>query len=176
MTKRARSGPVDPLPGDDETKPDWQLLPPLTDDEFGALKADVAAHGVRVPVVVDAETGAVLDGHHRLRAVEEMRAEGTKVPDYPRQVVRFADDEERSSFVLAANLFRRHLTKAQRRELVADLRAKGWSLRAGSATPWASGRRPCTVTSALMHMEQCSSASSGRTAAPSRRNGRRRCS
>ena len=107
----------------------YQLLPDLSVDEFAALKADIATNGVRVPVVVTAESGSVLDGHHRIKAVEELRAEGRKVPDHPRQVVRFTDDEERASFVLAANLFRRHLTKAQRRELVAGLRAKGWSLR-----------------------------------------------
>lgn len=107
----------------------WQLLPELSPEEYAALKADIAASGVRVPVVVDAETGAVIDGHHRLRAFHELRAEGAKVPDYPRQVVRFADDEERAGFVLAANLFRRHLTRTQRAELVAKLRGEGWSLR-----------------------------------------------
>jgi len=112
----------------DPTHP-FQLLPDLGSDEFGALKADIAANGVRVPVVIDAESGAVLDGHHRLRAWEELRATGTKVPDFPRQVVRLATDEDRVEFVLAANLFRRQLTKAQRRQLVADLRQAGWSLR-----------------------------------------------
>ena len=107
----------------------YQLLPDLGTEEFDALKADIAAHGVRVPVVVDAESGAVLDGHHRVRAWEELRSEGTKVADYPRQVVRLGDDEERVAFVLAVNLFRRNLTGGQRRELVTNLRAKGWSLR-----------------------------------------------
>lgn len=107
----------------------WQLLPELTAEEFAALKADIARSGVRVPVVIDAESGAILDGHHRIKALEELRREGRKVPEYPRQVVRFQDDEERATFVLATNLFRRNLTKAQRQELVASLRAKGWSLR-----------------------------------------------
>jgi ParB-like chromosome segregation protein Spo0J len=112
-----------------ESPSPYQLLPDLSSEEFKALKTDIAASGVRVPVVIDAETGAVVDGHHRIKAVEELRAEGLKVPDYPRQVIRFPDDEERASFVLAANLFRRHLTKTQRRELVTNLRSKGWSLR-----------------------------------------------
>ncbi len=107
----------------------YQLLPDLSPDEYEALKADIAANGVRVPVVVDAESGAVLDGHHRIRAFEELRAQGVKVPDFPRQVVRLASDEARVELVLATNLFRRHLTKAQRRQLVADLREAGWSLR-----------------------------------------------
>jgi hypothetical protein len=52
-----------------------------------------------------------------------------KVPDYPKQVVRFANDDDRVAFVLAANLFRRHLTREQRAEVVARLRAEGWSVR-----------------------------------------------
>ena len=51
------------------------------------------------------------------------------MPDYPRDVRRFASDAERLSFPVAANLFRRHLTRAQRAEVVAKLREQGWSLR-----------------------------------------------
>jgi ParB-like chromosome segregation protein Spo0J len=107
----------------------YQLLPDLDQDAYRALKADIVANGVRVPVVIDAESGYVLDGHHRVRAWEELRAEGHKVPDYPRQVMRLGTEDERVEFVVAANLFRRHLTRPQRADLVADLRAKGWSLR-----------------------------------------------
>jgi hypothetical protein len=41
----------------------------------------------------------------------------------------YADDEERLAFVLGANLFRRHLMRAQRNNLVSMLRERGWSLR-----------------------------------------------
>lgn len=107
----------------------FQLLPELASADYQALKADVAEHGVLVPVVVDADSGTVLDGHHRVRAFLELRAEGVKVPDYPREVRRFASDEDRVAFVAAANLFRRHLTRAQRAEVVAKLRERGWSVR-----------------------------------------------
>jgi len=110
-------------------RPSYQLLPDLGPEEFAALKADIATNGVRVPVVVTAESGSVLDGHHRILAWEEARAEGAKVPDFPRQVVRLASDDARVDLVLATNLFRRHLTPAQRRKLVADLRDQGWSVR-----------------------------------------------
>ncbi len=110
-------------------RPCYQLLPAFMAEEYAALKADIAANGVRVPVVIDAETGKVLDGHHRIRAWEEARAEGHKVPDFPRHVVRLASDEARVELVLATNLLRRHLTRDQRRQLVADLRDQGWSLR-----------------------------------------------
>jgi ParB-like chromosome segregation protein Spo0J len=107
----------------------WQLLPPLSDDEYRALKADIAAQGVLEALVIDEDTGEVIEGHHRLKAWTELRAEGVKVPDYPKQVVRFANDDDRVAFVLAANLFRRHLTREQRAEVVTRLRAEGWSLR-----------------------------------------------
>jgi ParB-like chromosome segregation protein Spo0J len=107
----------------------WQLLPPLSDEEYAALKADIAVQGVLLPVVIDAETGEVIEGHHRLRAWAELRAEGTKVADYPKQLQRFASDDDRVAFVLAANLFRRHLNREQRAEVVARLREQGWSLR-----------------------------------------------
>jgi ParB-like chromosome segregation protein Spo0J len=107
----------------------WQLLPPLSDEEYAGLKADISLQGVLVPVVIDEDTGEVIEGHHRLKAWTELRAEGVKVPDYPKQVVRFANDDDRVAFVLAANLFRRHLTREQRAEVVARLRSEGWSLR-----------------------------------------------
>ena len=107
----------------------WQLLPPLSDEEYAGLKADIAAQGVLVPVVIDEGSGEVIEGHHRLRAWTELRAEGVKVPDYPKQVVRFANDDDRVAFVLAANLFRRHLGREQRAEVVARLRLEGWSVR-----------------------------------------------
>jgi site-specific DNA-methyltransferase (adenine-specific) len=106
----------------------WQL-PPLTAEDYAGLKADIAMHGVRVPIVIDADSGSIVDGHHRLQAWTELRAAGVKVPDYPKQVVRFANDDDRVAFVVASNLFRRHLTREQRAEVGARLRAAGWSLR-----------------------------------------------
>lgn len=126
LGRRRRAEPLAPAP---RAEPSYQLLPELTAEEYGALKHDIAANGVLLPIVVDAETGAVIDGHHRLRAWTELRAEGHKIADYPREVRRFASEEERVGFVLAANLFRRHLTREQRGEVVARLRREGWSLR-----------------------------------------------
>lgn len=41
----------------------YQLLPDLTEEEYEALKADIAERGVMVPIELD-EQGNVLDGHH----------------------------------------------------------------------------------------------------------------
>jgi site-specific DNA-methyltransferase (adenine-specific) len=107
----------------------WQLLPALSEGEYAALKADIAEHGILVAPVVDAETGEVLDGHHRVKAWSELRAAGIRVPDYPRDVRRFGSDEDRIGFLLATNLFRRHLDRKQRAAVVTGLRERGWSLR-----------------------------------------------
>ena len=107
----------------------YQLLPPLTPEEFASLKADIAKNGVLVPVVIDSDSGEVVEGHHRVRAWAELRTEGLAVAEYPREVRRFENDEARIAFVLAANLFRRHLTRSQRVEVAAGLRERGWSLR-----------------------------------------------
>lgn len=100
----------------------YQVMPPLTAEEYGALKTDIAERGVQVPVEYD-EEGNILDGHHRVRACEELG-----IADWPRVVRRGMDDEGKTEHALALNLDRRHLTREQRRELVAELRGKGWSL------------------------------------------------
>ena len=107
----------------------FQLFPPLSDDEFAALKADIAVRGVMVPVIVDAETCETIDGHHRLRAWSELRAAGVRVGPCPRDVRRFNSDAERVEAAVSLNLARRHLTREQRRALAARLRSEGWSLR-----------------------------------------------
>ena len=106
----------------------YQLLPPLSDDEFASLKADIRAHGVLVPIELDTD-GVMLDGHHRLLAWTELRAEGVRLPDYPRIVRAGLSDDDKVAHVLALNLARRHLTAKQRAEVVGMLRVKGWSLR-----------------------------------------------
>lgn len=106
-----------------EAPTQYQLLPSLTDEEFASLKADIAARGVMVPVEVD-EQGNVLDGHHRLRACAELG-----IKQWPTIIRPGLTEDEKREHVLALNLDRRHLNKEQRDELVARLRADGWSLR-----------------------------------------------
>ena len=49
----------------------YQVLPPLTDEEFAMLKADVALRGVLIPIEYD-EEGNILDGYHRVRACNDL--------------------------------------------------------------------------------------------------------
>lgn len=100
------------------TDEEWQLLPALSDEEFAALKSDIAERGVLVAIELD-DAGAILDGHHRLRAWTELRAEGMKIPDYPRVVRSGLSDIDKRQLVRALNIARRHLSAEDRRALIA---------------------------------------------------------
>lgn len=101
----------------------FQLFPDLASSEYEALKADIAKRGVLVPVERD-ERGDILDGHHRVRACTELG-----IVDYPVVIRAGMTDDQKIEHVLTLNLARRHLTPAQRTELEADLRRRGWSFR-----------------------------------------------
>jgi hypothetical protein len=75
---------------------------------------------VQVPIVED-ENGNVLDGHHRRRAWQELRSLGFDLPDLPRDVRRGLSEQEKGDFAISLNLQRRHLNRAQRREVIASL-------------------------------------------------------
>src|SRR5690606_13273769 len=95
----------------------------LSQEEYEALKVDIAQRGVQVPVEYD-EDGNILDGYHRVRACLELG-----ITDWPKVVRRGLSEEQKIEHALALNLHRRHLTREQRREVVARLRMQGWSLR-----------------------------------------------
>lgn len=90
----------------------YQLLPDLDPEEYAALRADIAANGVRVPIDVD-ETGAILDGHHRRRIANQLEI------DCPLRVIGGLSEAEKRAHALAVNLHRRTLTREQKRELIA---------------------------------------------------------
>jgi N6-adenosine-specific RNA methylase IME4/ParB-like chromosome segregation protein Spo0J len=97
--------------------PRYQLLPALDGQAFRALKADIADRGVLVPIERD-EHGVLLDGHHRARAIEELRAEGHFVADPPVIVRAGLSEVEKRGHVRSLNLNRRHLNPAQRRAVI----------------------------------------------------------
>ena len=103
----------------DGTTP-WQLFPNLADDEFSALKDDIAQRGVLVPVEYD-EDGNILDGHHRVRACRELG-----IKDWPTVTRGGMDDDAKFEHVLTINNARRHLSSAQKRELGVQCWERGW--------------------------------------------------
>jgi N6-adenosine-specific RNA methylase IME4 len=91
----------------------YQVMPALTSDEFEALKIDIAARGVQVPVEYD-EMGNILDGHHRVQACHDLG-----ITHWPRLVRHGMTEDEKRRHARRLNLDRRHLNQEQRRELIA---------------------------------------------------------
>jgi site-specific DNA-methyltransferase (adenine-specific) len=75
----------------------------LSPEEYAALKADIAERGVQIPIEVDADSGEVLDGFHRLRACQEL---GLEAPVATRH---FTTDEQRTEHAIKLNMLRRQL-------------------------------------------------------------------
>lgn len=90
------------------------LFPRMSGADFDALKADIAQHGVRLPIVT--HDGLILDGGNRYRACMELGMEP-----------RFEEFEGDGivAFVLSANLHRRHMTPGQQAAIVAS--AQDWA-------------------------------------------------
>lgn len=86
----------------------YQVMPPLTDEEYQALKDDIEANGVLLPVEVD-EDGNILDGHHRAMICKEL---GIAVPTVERPGM---SEEEKEDFAVSVNTNRRQLTISQKR-------------------------------------------------------------
>lgn len=102
----------------------YQVMPDLTPIEYEALKADIAENGILVPVEVD-ETGEVLDGHHRVKAWQELRADGIDLPDYARIKRVGWSEEEKRNHARKLNVLRRQLTEKQREKVYVDMRNDG---------------------------------------------------
>jgi hypothetical protein len=102
------------------TPANFQVMPPLTDEERAALKEDILKYGVQVPVEED-EHGNVLDGFHRAEIVDELRREGHHVPDYPRIIrLGLTTDQEKREHARRLNRHRRHLTREQMQKVIDD--------------------------------------------------------
>ena len=95
------------------TAASYQVMPPLAPEELEALRADIGERGILVPVLVD-QHGRVLDGHHRRQIAAELGIE------CPTEIRIVENDDEARGIALTLNLIRRHLTREQRRELIAS--------------------------------------------------------
>ena len=76
----------------------YQLLARLRAEEYQALRDDIAKRGVLVPVEVDKDSGAILDGHHRSEIAQEL---GIRYRTIKR---RFDSEKERQEHILKINL------------------------------------------------------------------------
>lgn len=97
-----------------ELHPLCTLFPRLNGSEFAALRDDIAANGMRQPIVLHG--GMILDGGNRYRACIEASVEPTFAEFTGGNLV---------SFVLSANLHRRHMSIGQQAAIVAS--AQDWA-------------------------------------------------
>jgi hypothetical protein len=91
----------------------FNIIRPLTPDEYAGLKANILAHGQQFPIIHD-QNGVTLDGHHRERIAAELGI----VPKVEQR--SFGSDKDRLAFVLSANV-RRQSTIEDRKRLAARL-------------------------------------------------------
>lgn len=97
-----------------ELHPLCTLFPRMAGADFDALVADITANGLQNPIVL--HDGMILDGGNRYRACQ--------VADVEPRFVQFSGDSI-VSFVLSANLHRRHMSAGQQAAIVSA--AKDWA-------------------------------------------------
>lgn len=97
-----------------ELHPLCTLFPRLTGADFDALRDDIAANGLRQPIVM--HDGMILDGGNRYAACLAAKVK----PAF----VEFRGDSI-GAFVLSANMHRRHLSAGQQAAIVASVQDWG---------------------------------------------------
>jgi hypothetical protein len=109
-----------------ELHPLCVIFPRMSGPEFAALCADIRANGLRTPIVLHG--GMILDGGNRYRACQETGARMEFVEFVGGNLV---------SFVLSANLHRRHMTAGQQAAIVSS--AQDWAKAQSVGKPSKSG-------------------------------------
>ena len=102
---------------------DYQLFPDMGTAEYEEMKADIQSRGVMIPVEYD-EAGNILDGHHRVKACQELG-----IKEWPSVVRLGMSEKDKRNHIRKLNLARRHLTGEQRDKVLLDMRADGMSVR-----------------------------------------------
>src|SRR5438477_753508 len=98
--------------------PDTLAFPRIGGDELKQLRADIEAHGIRVPILVNKKKDTILDGRNRMMIAHELKLKDGEVPIE----IFEGKPEQEVGEIISRNLHRRHLTDDQRAALVAKLR------------------------------------------------------
>jgi DNA modification methylase len=91
-------------------------LPPLSYEEYAALRDNIAVNGVLVPILVDSDgpKRRIIDGNHRKQIADEL---GYECPEIVQEGLT---EEEQRTLARALNLARRQLNVEQKRALIAE--------------------------------------------------------
>lgn len=128
------------------------MVPRPTPEEYRSLKESIRLDGQHAPIIVNG-SGVILDGHTRHRICAELKIK----PRY--ETRRFRDRDEEETFVIIANLARRHLTLFGRAEAVQDwmLRERELGKHTGSV-----GRRQERLHARAARILGCSACTAGK--------------
>jgi hypothetical protein len=86
------------------------LIPPLSREEYKALKDSIKTEGQRIKIIVN-QTGEIIDGHTRFKILKELGR------DIQFEVWRFPNKEAERDFVIQSAILRRNLNSFQKIEL-----------------------------------------------------------
>ncbi len=98
----------------------FQVMPPLSPEEYAELREDIRQNGIIVPILYDLQD-RVIDGHHRLAIAAELGIDSDDIP----YITMGGTDAELRAHAYRLNLQRRHLTREDRRWLIIQMRAEG---------------------------------------------------
>jgi hypothetical protein len=93
-------------------------FPRMPSGEFNELKADIAAHGIRLPILVNSKRDTILDGRNRIMAAHDLKLKDGQIPI---EVFKGKPEDEVGE-IISRNIHRRHLTDDQRVSIVTKLR------------------------------------------------------
>jgi ParB-like chromosome segregation protein Spo0J len=85
------------------------LFPPISEEDFNKLAADIKLNGLHQPIV--RYQGQILDGNNRYRACELVKIA-------PKFAEFAGDDAAARNYVISANIHRRHLSREDRKAIV----------------------------------------------------------
>jgi ParB-like chromosome segregation protein Spo0J len=96
-----------------------QEFPVLSDKEYQELREDIAANGIKLPLLVNEKMDTILDGRNRYMIAKELDFPVDRIP-----MEAFAGrDEDIAKEIISRNIMRRHLDEDQRVAIVTKLRA-----------------------------------------------------
>ena len=98
-----------------EVHPAADVFPMMTDEELKDLGEDIKKNGLLRCITIEQRLGVLIDGRNRLEAMERAGVELDPEEDIG---YVFGEDIDAISFVISANIKRRHLTKQQQADLI----------------------------------------------------------
>jgi Predicted transcriptional regulators len=94
----------------------YQVLRPLNPAEYESLKESIRVNGVLTPLVSD-ENGNIINGHHRRRIFDELRAEGIAIAEPPTAVMVGLTEEQKITLAYELNITGRQLSADELAEM-----------------------------------------------------------